>query len=143
MAMPTTIRSLGKNMSCLRVLRPVSARGSRADFECIALHFAHVDQCARIQRRPWLAVEACLPAGAAIMHARETCGAIDPPLEARRLSGIDRAHLLRCVAPAVSVDHIHTDCSDYRGNDYLHSKLQSEPGRERRAESCDTEHQQI
>src|SRR5437763_791625 len=65
------------------------------DFERVSICARNINHGAGLERLR--AVDARVPARAAIAHARKARGRIDPFLEARRHARVDRRHLSRAV----------------------------------------------
>src|SRR3954466_6933684 len=90
------------------------------DFERVAIGSEHVNGDPGFERD--VALDARVPARAAIAHAGEARAGIDPVLEGRRHAGVERRHLLRAVLRAVSVHAVAPGPGDDDGNDDLHGE---------------------
>src|SRR5687768_13842979 len=107
----------------------------------IAVGGEHVEGAPRLD--PFDPVHPRLPARAAIAHARKPGAGIQPALEARRHAGVDRRHLLCGVPGLVDVHAVAAGRTENRRHEALRGELEPEPGRQRRAERRDAEHQQV
>src|SRR4051794_174011 len=93
------IPPLGVSVPAAARISPSSSCGSGGrpcgDFERVAIGFPDIDQAAGLRQLG--AFHARVPGRAAITHAREARGLVDPALEGRGLARVDRFHLARAV----------------------------------------------
>src|SRR5258706_3199274 len=122
--------------------RPTGLCGTPGcDFERVAICRDHIKHRPGVDSR--IAVHQRVPRSAAVAHARATRALVYPVFEACRLPRIHVRHLPGRVLRAVHVDAVTAESRNRRRDDCLHTKRLAYPGRECRAESRDTEHQQV
>src|SRR3954471_17920355 len=102
------------------------------DFERVSICTRYINHGAGLERLR--AVDARVPARAAIAHARKARSRIDPFLEARRHAGVDRRHLPRAVPGPVGVYSVAPGCRNHRRDHDLRAEIEPEIRRRRCAE---------